>query len=162
MTTDIRFYRASELHGFLSNLYVCPVAFEDRVFRSAEDAYQYGKPKNPTVSEWLIAAPSPSLCAQAAHALLRWQVRADWSDIKVERMHAVVRAKFHQHPELSAQLIATGDARLIEASRTDAFRGVGKRGTGKNRLDQLLMEVRAELSRGMPCRKRVHELAHRR
>lgn len=85
MSRDIHFYRATGPYGFLSNLYPCPVAFEGRCFRSAEDAYQYGKPRDPAIAAWLLTAPTPSLCAQAAHALFRWQVRADWNEIKVER-----------------------------------------------------------------------------
>ena len=146
MSKEIHFYRATGPYGFLSNLYPCPVDFEGRRFRSAEDAYQYGKPCDPAIAAWLIVAPSPSLCAQAAHVLLRWQVRADWTAIKVERMRAVLRAKFQQHPTLREQLLATGDALLIEASTIDAFWGVGKRGQGKNMLGQFLMAVRAEIT----------------
>src|SRR5439155_551616 len=107
--------------------------------------YQFGKPRSSEVAEWLMAAPSASLCAQAGHSLLLWQVRPDWSENKVARMRAAVRAKFEQNPALAAQLLATGEAVLVEESSTDAFWGVGKKGTGKNMLGKLLMEVRAQL-----------------
>jgi hypothetical protein len=146
MDKEIHFYRATGPYGFLSNLYKCPVEFEGNVFRSAEDAYQYGKPREAAVAVWMTAAPSPSLCAQVGHSLLPWQVRADWDEVKVDRMRAVVRAKFQQHPDLRAKLIATGHAMLIEKSKMDAFWGIGKSGKGRNMLGQLLMAVRVEIT----------------
>jgi ribA/ribD-fused uncharacterized protein len=142
---EIRFYRACDPYGFLSNLFAEAVEFEGRVFPCAEYAYQFGKPNKVNVAEWLMAAPTPSLCAQAAHALFGWQIRSDWAQIKVERMRDVLRAKFTQHEYLRKQLLATGDAELIEESTMDAFWGIGKKGNGQNMLGKLLMEVRAEL-----------------
>jgi ribA/ribD-fused uncharacterized protein len=142
-TMVIRFYRACGPWGFLSNLYPCEVRFEGRTFQSAEHAYQFGKPRDRAVAEWLLAAPSASLCAQTAHALLPRQVRENWSEMKVPRMRAVLLAKFDQNPKLADRLRATGAAQLIEESRTDAFWGVGRKGVGKNMLGTLLMETRA-------------------
>jgi ribA/ribD-fused uncharacterized protein len=90
----------------------------------------------------VAAAPTPSLCALAGHALFRYHVRSDWSHIKVARMRQVLRAKFDQNPKLAAMLTDTGDANLIEDSSTDAFWGIGRRGTGRNILGNLLMETR--------------------
>lgn len=145
---EIRFYKATGAYGFLSNLYPAPLCFEGKTFRSSEEAYQYGKPRDRAVAEWLILAPKPHLTAVAAHALLRYDVRPDWNDVKVQRMREVLRAKFAQHANLAQKLIATGSAELIEDSQTDAFWGVGKRGNGKNRLGVLLMELRRELRHG--------------
>lgn len=146
MTDAIRFYRASGTNGWLSNLYPAAILFGGRTFGCAEYAYQYGKPVSPEVAEWLMAAPTASLCAQAAHALLPWQVRADWTSAKVPRMRWVLRAKFGQHGDLRRLFLATGDAELVEESTSDAFWGIGRRGTGKNMLGALLMQVRAELA----------------
>lgn len=145
---EIRFYRATGPHGYMSNLYMESITFEGRTFPAAEYAYQYGKPNKPEIAEWLMLAPSASLCAQAAHALFGWQIDSDWAQIKVERMRAVLLAKFSQHDYLRCQLLATGSAVLIEESKMDAFWGIGKKGAGKNRLGRLLMDVRAALSDG--------------
>ena len=56
-----------------------------------------------------------------------------------------LRAKFEQHPDLARNLVATGDARLVEESNMDAFWGIGKKGIGQNMLGVLLMEVRSSL-----------------
>ena len=143
---EIRFYRATGDYGFLSNLSPAEIEFEGRTFPCAEYAYQFGKPRDADVAEWLMAAPTPTLCAQAAHALVGWQIRADWAEIKVERMRAVLRAKFTQHPYWRGRLLRTGDAWLVEESSMDAFWGIGKKGVGKNMLGVLLMDVRSELS----------------
>lgn len=142
---EIRFYRANGPHGYLSNLYLCGLDFEGRTFDSAEHAYQFGKPRKIEVAEWLMRAPSASLCAQAAHALFAWQIREDWATYKIERMSAVLRAKFAPRSILADTLLLTSDAVLIEESTMDAFWGIGKKGTGANMLGTLLMEIRSEL-----------------
>lgn len=129
----------------MSNLYRREIVFEGRTFRSSEDAYQYGKPKDPEVAEWLVSAPKPHLCAAAAHALFSWDIRPDWSKIKVDRMRAVLHAKFGQHEDLRQMLLDTVDAILIEESKTDPFWGTGAKGNGKNMLGLLLMQIREEI-----------------
>lgn len=148
-TAEIRFYRATAAHGFLSNLYRSPVEFEGRWFHTAEHAYQFGKAVDPVVREWIISAPKPHLVAAAAHALFVFDVVPTWSQTKDERMRAVLRAKFRPRADLANWLLATGDARLIEASNMDAYWGIGKSGKGKNMLGVMLMEVREELRTGV-------------
>lgn len=148
----IEFYRASGEYGFLSNLYKCSIAFEGEWFDSSEGAYQYGKPKDFKVKEWLRSAPSPRLCALAAHTLLIYDIVEGWSISKLERMKRVLWAKFTQNPELMRRLIMTGEAELIEASKTDQTWGIGKSGKGKNLLGKYLMETR-EILKGIDFTK---------
>lgn len=145
MDAEIRFYRSEGQYDFLSNLYQRRMYFDERVFPCSEMAYQFGKPKDPAVAEWLVSAPKPRFCSVAAHALLPYDVSENWRDVKVQRMLEVLRVKFNQHPDLQARLLATGNAVLIEESKTDSFWGIGPSGDGKNMLGQLLMKVRAEL-----------------
>lgn len=170
VATEIRFYRANEKpYGAFSNLYRSPIRFEDREFPTAEHAYQAGKPVKETVRDWILAAPTPALMAMAAHGLYTWDIVPNWSRIKVDRMRHVLRAKFTQHEELRALLLSTGDARLVEAGRTDnaVNREWGEvNGKGMNRLGVLLMELRTELreQQGIPTKPRntVKQLASRR
>ncbi len=60
-------------------------------------------------------------------------------------MLEALRAKFTQHPNLRAALLATGSARLVEHTANDAYWGDGGDGHGKNRLGALLEQVRDEL-----------------
>jgi ribA/ribD-fused uncharacterized protein len=113
---DIKFYRSNEKpYGAFSNLFKCEVAFEGRIFPTAEHAYQAGKALKPAVQEWILQAPTPALAAMAAHGLYTWDIVPNWASIKVNRMRAVLRAKFTQHPTLCRLLLDTGSRRLVEA-----------------------------------------------
>ncbi|MBF3851417.1 NADAR family protein [Burkholderia pseudomallei] len=146
---QIEFYRANEKpYGVFSNLYKRPIAFEGVEYPTSEHAYQAGKPRKDSVRAWLMAAPSPSLLAMAAHGLYVWDVHPDWSKTKFDRMKRVLQAKFTQHPDLQEILLSTGEARLVEAATVDnaVNRLWGEvKGTGKNMLGMLLMEVRSEI-----------------
>lgn len=147
--TDIQFYRASEKpYGVFSNLFVRPVTFQGRTFMTAEHAYQFGKPRKDIVRDWLMAAPSPSLLAMAAHGLYHWDIAPGWSKGRYARMHAVVHAKFSQHADLAKILIDTGETRLVECATVD--NEVNRRwgevnGRGQNWLGKILMQVRGDL-----------------
>lgn len=148
-TGDLKFYRSNEKpYGPFSNLFRCAIAFEDRIFPTAEHAYQAGKALKPAVREWILQAPSPSLAAMAAHGLYTWDIVPNWASIKVDRMRAVLRAKFIQHPELRELLLGTANRRLVEAGTTNnavnRFWGEVD-GKGENTLGKLLMELRDEL-----------------
>jgi ribA/ribD-fused uncharacterized protein len=125
------------------------VVFEGKIFRSSEDAYQFGKPRKPAVAEWLVSAPSPHLCAAAAHALFAFDIVPGWSSLKVCRMQRVVEAKFLQNTDLREMLLETAPHKLIENSKTDPFWGIGKKGDGKNMLGVILMETRERLLYGV-------------
>lgn len=151
-TLEIHFYRSNEKpYGVFSNLHRTPVVFEGREFPTAEHAYQAGKASKEAVREWILSAPTPSLVAMAAHGLYTWDIVPSWSKIKFDRMRDVLRAKFTQHENLRALLLATGDARLVEVGTTDnaVNRLWGEvNGKGQNMLGVLLMEVRDELRKG--------------
>lgn len=146
---DIPFYRANEKpYGAFSNLFRRPMEFEGRVYLTAEHAYQAGKARKDEVREWILSAPTPSLVAMAAHGLYTWDIVPEWSRTKFERMRKVLKAKFSQHEDLKKLLLSTGDARLVEAGRTDnaVNRTWGEvNGKGQNMLGVLLMEVRDEI-----------------
>jgi len=146
---EIQFYRANEKpYGAFSNLFRRAMVFEGRDFPTAEHAYQAGKARKEAVREWILSAPSPSLVAMAAHGLYTWDIVPNWSRTKFDRMRDVLRAKFTQHKDLQELLLSTGDARLVEASRTDnaVNRTWGEvNGKGLNMLGVLLMEVREEI-----------------
>lgn len=144
---EIRFYRSNEKpYGIFSNLFKCPIEFEGRLYPTAEHAYQAGKAQKTKVREWILAAPSPSLAAMAAHGLYTWDIVPHWNEIKFDRMRRVLLAKFTQHPQLRAILLSTGEKRLVEAGTTNnavnrLWGEVG--GVGQNMLGKMLMELRA-------------------
>ncbi len=137
----IKFYRADREYGFLSNLYKKPIIFEGKEFPTGEHAYQYGKFKDDEVREWAMKTPKPHLLSILAHGLFSWDIVANWSKIKVNRMYNVLKVKFTDN-DLMEKLLNTGRSILIENSKTDSFWGIGRRGKGKNMLGKLLMEIR--------------------
>jgi hypothetical protein len=146
---DIKFYRANEKpYGAFSNLFKSVITFEDRLYPTAEHAYQAGKAVKPAVREWILQAPTPALAAMAAHGLYTWDIVPNWANIKIDRMRAVLRAKFTQHPDLRELLLETGARRLVEAgtvnNAVNRFWGEVN-GKGENTLGKLLMEIRNEL-----------------
>lgn len=146
---QIEFYRANEKpFGVFSNLHKRTIVFEGVEYPTSEHAYQAGKPRKDSVRAWLMAAPSPSLLAMAAHGLYVWDVHPDWSKTKFDRMKRVLHAKFTQHLDLQETLLSTGDARLVEVAAVDnaVNRLWGEvNGVGKNMLGILLMEIRTEI-----------------
>jgi len=60
-------------------------------------------------------------------------------------MREAVEAKFRQHDELRALLLATNDAILVEHTENDDFWGDGGDGSGRNELGRVLMAVREVL-----------------
>lgn len=161
--TEVRFYRASEKpYGAFSNLYKREIEFEGERFPTSEHAYQAGKARKPEVRKWLMDAPSPALLAMAAHGLYVWDINSDWSKIKFDRMKRVLQSKFTQHEDLKQLLLSTGTARLVESATVDnaVNRLWGEvNGVGKNKLGELLMEVRAELAVAAAPTKIKHKTA---
>jgi hypothetical protein len=145
--TEIRFYRSTGEHGFLSNLYpiviIVKIDGQDVGFGSVEQAYQYRKTPNKQIAEYIRAAPYPRLAAVVGHGLFPYDVTPNWNQIKVEWMRTCLEAKFTG--KMAEALLKTGDAVLIEGSKSDAFWGAGKKGNGKNMLGLLLMQLRERL-----------------
>ncbi|MBE9182114.1 NADAR family protein [Oculatella sp. LEGE 06141] len=69
-------------------------------------------------------------------------LRADWEQIKDDVMRKAVLQKFKTHADIREILLATGNEVLVENSPIDYYWGCGKDGSGKNKLGQILMEVR--------------------
>jgi len=66
----------------------------------------------------------------------------DWEEVKEDVMRRALRAKFTQHDDLRVLLLETGEAVIVENAPGDLYWGIGRDGTGKNRLGALLMELR--------------------
>lgn len=127
--------------AFLSNFYPATIDLDGMSFQSSEAAYQAQKCLN-TMDKFQFC----NLGARDAKKLGRKiRIRPDWEDIKDEVMARILGLKFSQHPDLGNLLIETGDAELIEGNYWhDTYWGVCE-GEGKNRLGELLMQVRASL-----------------
>ncbi len=72
-------------------------------------------------------------------------VRGDWESIKDRVAKKALVEKFKQNPGLLALLQETGNRKLVDGSPDMYWGEGGVRKTGRNRMGELLTEVRAEL-----------------
>ena len=80
----------------------------------------------------------------------------EWNEKRDTVMTIALKAKFMQHPELKTKLLSTGDRPIGEANARDKYWSIGtgadtskakipSKWPGKNRLGQLLMDLRRDL-----------------
>lgn len=140
----IAFYGTQDEYGCFSNFAHTPFRLWGRTWPTVEHFFQAQKFADTEYEEAIRAAKSPAK-AKAMGRTRRYKLRKDWESVKDGIMREAVLAKFTQHDDLRAVLLATGDATLKENSPTDSYWGTGSHGGGKNRLGRILMSVRAEL-----------------
>jgi ribA/ribD-fused uncharacterized protein len=151
MALTLNFYHLDEPHGCFSNFARYPIEMDGLTWPTSEHWFQAQKfvatDREAEMMEAIRAAPSP----RAAFTLGRDPSRphrSDWESARVPIVRRAVLAKFSQHPGLREELLATGDAVLVEHSENDRFWGDGGDGSGENMLGKILMEVRRELRGG--------------
>ena len=69
-------------------------------------------------------------------------LRPDWEQVKDDIMRKAVLRKFETHADIREVLLSTGNELIVENAPGDYYWGCGADGSGKNRLGQILMEVR--------------------
>jgi hypothetical protein len=148
-TNEIRFYHVSDDYGCFSNFAPYPIRLRGVTWPTSEHYFQAQKFTGTAQESAIQRAKSPAIAARMGRSR-KVRLRRDWESVKVAVMHEAVRAKFSQHPELRAILLATGDARLVEHTEHDDYWGDGGDGRGRNELGRILMRVREELR----CEKR--------
>lgn len=150
----IRFWKTLEPYGFMNT--VSPYGFEldGRFWPTVEHYYQankfdeaaeitYSSGKTIPLREHVRCQATAKMAAIEGRRR-DLPLRADWDAVHEDVMRRAFRAKFAQHPELRDSLLATGDAELVYDYPDDYHWGIGKQGTGRNRLGVLLMRLRDE------------------
>lgn len=140
----IRFYRTDDDYGEFSNFSRHRIFLDGKYWPTSEHYFQAQKFENTAHQEEIRQANTPMIAAQLGRDRKK-KLRRDWESAKDGVMKKAVLAKFSQHEELKALLLSTGDALLIEHTTNDAYWGDGGDGHGRNRLGQILMQVREEL-----------------
>jgi ribA/ribD-fused uncharacterized protein len=128
---------------FLSNFFPAEVTYNGLTYQNNEAAFQAQKTYSKEERiEFTTLEPK-----DAKRRGRRVRLRRDWEQVKDRIMEEIVRAKFSQNEELKEQLLATGEAQLVEGNRwNDRYWGVDIRsGVGENHLGKILMKVRSEL-----------------
>ena len=153
--TEIRFFKPEGRHGFLSNFFRWRFVLDCQRWETVEHYFQAAKfNHHPELAERTRLLPCPDAAKSFTHERKSlW--RPDWTQAEVrdEVMRVALRAKFGQSAFLMEELVATGEAELKEDSPYDGYWGVGPTGTGKNRLGQLLMELRSEIKAEVPAKQ---------
>jgi hypothetical protein len=145
---QILFYRLNEPYGEFSNFSPHPFELNGRVWPTSEHYFQAQKFAGTEHDEAVRQAQSPMIAARMGRSRER-PLRADWESVKDNIMREALQAKFTQHLSLRSLLLETGDAELIEHTKNDGYWADGGDGTGKNRLGQLLMELRMQLRKSV-------------
>lgn len=141
----IKFYRVSQEFGFFSNFSAHPISLKCKLWPTSEHYFQAQKFVGSEFEEQVRLAASPKEAAAIGRDR-SLPLRKDWEEVKDNIMFEAVLAKFRQHDDLRAALLATGSALLIEHTEKDSYWGDGGDGSGKNMLGIILMRVRSVLS----------------
>ena len=117
---------------------------EGKVWPSVEHYFQGMKFTDDARQEQIRAAASP----QQARKLGRKRhksFRSDWKQVRETVITRGVYTRCRTHPELTEELLATGDQKIVENSNFDYFWGCGRDRRGRNAYGRVLMNVRAKL-----------------
>jgi ribA/ribD-fused uncharacterized protein len=140
----IQFYSVSDEYGEFSNFAAFPIKLRGKLWPTSEHYFQAQKFAGTEHAEGIRTTRSPMIAARMGRDRKK-PLRRDWESVKDDIMREAVLAKFTQHPDLLKLLLATGDAHLVEHTPRDAYWGDGGDGSGKNRLGEILMQVRDQL-----------------
>jgi ribA/ribD-fused uncharacterized protein len=140
----ISFFSQSETHREFSNFAPFGIDLDGAWWATVENYYQAQKFIDPDLRQSIRRAEQPIIAKTIADAN-KAAIRPDWDAIKDEVMYRAVRRKFELHPELKAMLLASGEEDIAEANPADSYWGVGRDGTGSNKLGEIMTRIRAEL-----------------
>ena len=149
MYTEIYFYSHHDpVYGCFSNFSPHDIIDDNSViYPTSEHYFQAHKFTDYYYFNRVLEAKTPNKAAILGRNK-NYPLRPDWEAVKNSVMYKALELKFTQHPDISAVLLGTGDAVLIENTTNDYIWGCGTNKTGENRLGILLMELRKNLSRG--------------
>ncbi len=138
---------------FLSNFYRHSFIAENIKWKTSEHYYQWKKMKylqslgldiSNIFLKKIINANTPKESKQLGHSKVPDELIKKWDLIKDKEMFLVLIEKF-KDKKVSKLLLETGDKVLKEDSKYDSYWGIGKDGTGLNKLGLLLMNVRNKI-----------------
>ena len=135
---------AAQGYDAFSNMAPYPIIIDGTCWPTSEHYYQAMKFSDPTLREKIRSVANPFVAAAMGNDR-RQVICPDWDAVRVEIMLRAMRAKFEQHADIRAMLLATGERRLVDHTAPDDFWGEGSDGLGRNMVGVLLMRIRDEL-----------------
>jgi ribA/ribD-fused uncharacterized protein len=140
----ICFYSQSDTHREFSNFAAFAIDLDGLHWPTVEHYYQAQKFADPEIQRLIRAAEKPAIAKSLADKH-KAAVRPDWDRVKDEVMYRAVARKFALHRQLRELLLATGEEDIAETAPSDYYWGIGRDGTGQNRLGRIIERIRAEL-----------------
>jgi ribA/ribD-fused uncharacterized protein len=140
----IQFYGTRSEYGCFSNFAPYPIRLKGKTWPTTEHYFQAQKFPGTEHVEAIRQARSPAKAKSMGHSR-KFKLRRDWESVKDAIMREAVLAKFTQHEDIRAILLATDDAEIVEHTANDDYWGDGGDGHGKNKLGRILMSVREQL-----------------
>jgi hypothetical protein len=156
MSKIISFTKVGLPYGWLGNMSPHPIEYDGKTWRTGEALFQALRFNDQQIRALIWREKSPMSAKMAAKKHYDQLSVTPRSEEDLNLMRKVLRLKVEQHPQIKADLIATGDAVILEdssARRNDSglFWGaadVDGRWVGVNTLGVLWMELRDELKAG--------------
>ncbi|KAF1955570.1 DUF1768-domain-containing protein [Byssothecium circinans] len=124
------FFGAQKENGCLSNMFRSRFEKNGNVFLTVEHYFQYQKAamfEDAAAMRKILAAPNPKSAKAFGRKVKNFEDKP-WVDAVYGIVIEACRLKFTESEfasELRAQLLATGNAEILEASRTDRRWGIG-------------------------------------
>lgn len=127
------------VQGGLYNDFTAEIIVDGRAYPTVTHAYWALSTTDPQWRERITIETDPEAARQLARHAPR---RPDWPAARLAVMADLLRAKYRQHPQLAADLLATGDAPLL--ADDDPRVADGFWSGARNWLGRLLEIVRSE------------------
>ena len=140
----IFFYTKTDAYGEFSNFSKHGIEVDGLWWPTVEHYFQAQKFEDKEYKEKIRTAHSPKQAAELGRSR-KVAIREDWETVKEEIMFRAVLKKFKTHPKLSELLLFTGNQNIVENAPGDYYWGIGKNGTGLNKLGEILVSVREQL-----------------
>lgn len=137
----IYFYTTQGEYGCFSNFSPHGFELDGEWWPTSEHYFQAQKFVGTPHADQIRQVKNPKDAANMGRDRKR-PLRGDWETVKDDIMRRAVLQKFQTHADIREILLATGDEEIVENAPHDFYWGCGKDGTGKNKLGQILMEVR--------------------
>jgi len=136
-------------YRFLSNFFIHSFEWRGIEWATSEHAFQATKTITDEDMEYVKSSRTPGVSKRRGREI---QCRDDWDEIKSFVMIDILRSKFSEDSPLTALLLKTGEAELVEGNKwhdnTWGNCTCSKRqscnGHGKNLLGDILMQIRSE------------------
>jgi len=138
---EIYFWHHQGPFACFGRTHVAPFHLDGVEWQTVEHYYQAAKTDDPEVKEMIREAETAAEAMRIGQVL---DVRPDWEEIRDDVIRRAYYAKFKAHKKWRRILISTHGTPLHDASpRKHPYWGV----KGKDRLGQILMEVRTQLKK---------------